>query len=55
MPNVADQEKVSADLPEGGLLKFHDSFGYDSHKRANLHVFPNRTVLFSAGNLLIFK
>ena len=55
VPDVALQEQITPELPTGGLFKFHDSFGYDSHKRANLHVFPGRRILFSAGNLLIFK
>ena len=55
MPDVSDQEQKSKSLPEGGLFRFHDSFGYDSHHRSNLHIFPDQKALFSAGNLLIFR
>jgi len=55
VPDVSDQEQKSKSLPEGGLFRFHDSFGYDSHHRSNLHIFPDQKALFSAGNLLIFR
>ena len=60
MPEIKDQDVVAKDLKDG-LFRFHDSFGYDSSKRSNLHLFPGTTenpgivIMYSAGNLIIFK
>ena len=54
------QETLSKEL-SAGMFKFHESFGYDSAKRANLHLFPaveegeGAVIMYAAGNLLILK
>lgn len=32
---------------------FRHSFGYDSERRANLHLLDERTLIFIAGNILV--
>merc|ERR1739848_957812 len=60
VPDTSMQETLSKELSVG-MFKFHESFGYDSAKRANLHLFPavedaeGAVIMYAAGNLLILK
>ncbi|CAG5111754.1 Oidioi.mRNA.OKI2018_I69.chr2.g6028.t1.cds [Oikopleura dioica] len=60
VPDMSDQDVLSKNL-SGRLFNYFDSFGYDSAKRLNLHLFPSdeethsgQVLLHSAGNLLLF-